>query len=121
MCMQAAATAMSSEDEALPAPPSPSPLEGDASSASNPPASGGSNNLMLIIIIAAASVAVLVLLRLYNLRRWRLRARSMKVLDEIEMEFVNDDADIFVLEDDIDMPRSPSRCAAHRDTFRLLA
>ena len=51
-------------------------------------------------------VGVLVLLGallawwLWRLNRWRYnRARSLKVLDEIEMEFVNDDMDTDVMED----------------------
>ena len=41
------------------------------------------------------------------------------MLDEIEMEFVNDDVDMFVLEDEGELPRSSSRRAptAHRVIF----
>ena len=45
-----------------------------------------------------------------------MRARSAKVLDEIEMEFVDpiDDADMFVLEDGGELPRVGSRRARPR-------
>jgi hypothetical protein len=41
------------------------------------------------------------------------RSRSVKVLDEIEMEFVNDDADDHVLEDEDIKPRR-SDLRSHR-------
>jgi len=62
---------------------------------------GGSPALLAVIVLASVCVAALVGWRMRSLRRWRLRAHSAKVLDEIEMEFVNDDADLF--EDDSDL------------------
>ena len=56
--------------------------------------------LLILIVIASVALVMLVSWRIRTLARWRMRARSAKVLDEIEMEFVNDDVDMFVLEDE---------------------
>ena len=78
-----------------------------------------SEAIVFLIGLAGVCVAALVGWRLRNIRRWRLRAHSAKVLDEIEMEFVNYDVDMFVLEDEGELPRSSSRRAptAHRVIF----
>jgi hypothetical protein len=51
-----------------------------------------------------------------HFRYWANRARSAKVLDEIEMEFVNDDADDAFADDDMDpVFSSPGgRCVLER-------
>ena len=79
------------------------------SDAAAPPSSGASGasassntGLLVLAVIASVAITLLVGWRLRNIRRWRMRARSAKVLDEIEMEFVNDDVDMFVLEDELE-------------------
>lgn len=65
-----------------------------------------SSSLVLIIVLLLILLAVCVAWRMWRLRRfWANHARSVKVLDEIEMEFVNDDADDHVLEDEDIKPR----------------
>ena len=51
--------------------------------------------MIFLIVMASVCGAVLIGWRVWHVRRWEVRARSAKVLDEIEMEFVNDDEDIF--------------------------
>ena len=66
------------------------------------------SQVVFVIALASACIGILIAFRVRHVRYWRMRAYSAKVLDEIEMEFVNDDADMFVLEDD-ELPRG-SRC-----------
>jgi len=75
---------------------------------------GSSSSLVLIIVLLLILLAMCVAWRLWRLRRfWANHARSVKVLDEIEMEFVNDDADDHVLEDEDIKPRR-SDLRSHR-------
>jgi flagellar basal body-associated protein FliL len=61
----------------------------------------GGSAVILLIIVGCLLLVALGAWRMWRMSRWWAnRARSAKVLDEIEMEFVNDDADMFV-DDDI--------------------
>jgi len=75
----------------------------DAAMASETSGHRLSGGVVFLIIVASVCVAALVGWRLRNLRYWRERARSAKVLDEIEMEFVNDDAELFGVDEDNDL------------------
>ena len=67
---------------------------------------------MTLIIGVVVIVVAFAAWRLWIMSRWwALRARSAKVLDEIEMEFVNDDMDVDVLEDSAYSPGG--RCRLH--------
>ena len=86
---------------------------------------GGNSGLLMLVVIASIAVVALVGWRLRTIRWWRLRTQQMKVLDEIEMEFVNDDADMFAdMEDEheMDLPPSSSRYApAHQKALSARA
>ena len=78
-------------------------LQSAADGNSGGSSSGGSAVIMLVVGVSVA-LAVLAAWWLWRLSRYRWhRARSAKVLDEIEMEFVNDDADLFVQEDESEL------------------
>lgn len=71
---------------------------------------------LAVIIGIAVAVVVLVGWRLVRyFRYWANRARSAKVLDEIEMEFVNDDIDHDLVEDDDYPPSGHSRTTSTWD------
>ena len=56
--------------------------------------SGGDSGFVGFMVLLIVLIVAFVAWRLWRVSRWwRNRARSAKVLDEIEMEFVNDDAD----------------------------
>ena len=79
--------------------------------------SDGSINTGLVVLIVGVCLAAASLLGFWFWRlsrlRW-LRAQSAKVLDEIEMEFVNnDDADLDDWRTTDDNIRAAQRCAPH--------
>lgn len=52
---------------------------------------GGDGGLVALLVVGSLLMVVILGCQLYKLtQRWVNRARSAKVLDEIEMEFVND-------------------------------
>ena len=62
--------------------------------------SSSSNGFVALVVLALLVLVAFLAWRLWRVSRWwRNRARSAKVLDEIEMEFVNDDMDDHVMED----------------------
>ena len=84
------------------------------SSQQQPAAAGGglSGGLLMTIIGVTLLIVTLCAWRAYRLTRWwASRARSARVLDEIEMEFVNDE---------IDEPHSSSECWGHSRCARTL-
>eukprot|EP00965_Chrysotila_dentata_P004279 138724-Pleurochrysis_carterae.AAC.1 len=67
---------------------------------------GGSLSTAAVFLIVAIAFLVLcvLLFALYRGRRlWSNRLRSAKVLDEIEMEFVNDDDGEFLRRNDVNI------------------
>ena len=67
---------------------------------------GGLLFFIVVISLGAGTYFLWVMRRI-----WANRARSAKVLDEIEMEFVNDDLDNVFVEEDDDFVRGGGRCA----------
>lgn len=69
---------------------------------------------MLLFVVLLLLFVMVVSWRLWRMSRWwRSRARSAKVLDEIEMEFVNDDMDDVV--EDIVLSGNLTRQDFHGD------
>lgn len=75
----------------------------------------GNGGIITLIVVGSIIAAILIAWQLWRvMRRWQVwRADRAKVLDEIEMEFVNDD-DGSMADDDDFMPTDRCACASLR-------